>query len=68
MVTVFSDTLNKIIPFFDRYPLLGVKRKNFDDFSKVVSLVKSKEHLTKCGLDKIKQIKIGMNKERKYDD
>jgi len=68
VVTVFSDTLNKIIPFFDRYPLLGVKRKNFDDFSKVVSLVKSKEHLTKCGLDKIKQIKIGMNKERKYDD
>ena len=58
MVTVFSDTLNKIIPFFDRYPLLGVKRKNFDDFSKVVSLVKSKEHLSKCRLDKIKQIKI----------
>lgn len=68
VVTAFSDILNKIIPFFDQYPLQGVKRQNFDDFSRVVSLVKNKEHLSKCGLEKIKQIKIGMNKERKYDD
>jgi len=46
----------------------GVKQKNFDDFNRVVSLVKSKEHLSKLGLEKIKQIKIGMNKRRNYDN
>lgn len=66
IVTVFSDILNNIKPFFDQYPLQGVKQKNFDDFSKVVSLMENKEHLTKEGLEKIKQIKLGMNKERKY--
>lgn len=67
VVTTFSDNLNKIIPFFDKYPLQGVKRKNFDDFNRVVSLVKNNKHLSKCGLEEIKQIKMGMNKGRKYD-
>jgi hypothetical protein len=64
---VFSDVLNKIMPFFDQYPLQGAKRQNLEDFNGVVSLLKSKEHLTKDGLDKIKQIKKGMNKGRKYN-
>jgi len=68
VVTAFPDILNKIVPFFDQYPMQGVKQKNFDDFNRVVSLVKSKEHLSKLGLEKIKQIKIGMNKRRNYDN
>jgi hypothetical protein len=58
VVTTFSDISNKIVPFFDKYPLQGVKRKNFDDFSRVVSLVKNNKHLSKSGLEEIKQIKI----------
>lgn len=33
-VTKFTDVIEKIIPFFDRYPVIGVKRENFNDFSR----------------------------------
>lgn len=68
VVTVASDVFYKIVPFFNNYPLQGVKQENFEDFSKIVSLIKNKEHLTESGLDKIKQIKSRMNKQRVYSD
>lgn len=33
-VTKFSDIIEKIIPFFLKYPILGVKAKDFPDFGK----------------------------------
>lgn len=63
-VTKFSDIMYKIIPFFKKYPIEGVKQKDFNDFCKVADLVKDKKHLTKEGLEHIYQIKIQMNKKR----
>ena len=60
----FSDLINKIVPFFKKYPILGVKSLDFDDFCKVVNLMEQKKHLTKEGLDKIRIIKAGMNQLR----
>jgi len=60
----FSDITEKIIPFLNKYLILGIKSKNFDDFCKVAELMKSKEHLTSDGLEKIKLIKKGMNSNR----
>jgi len=37
VVTKFSDIIGKIIPFFDKYPLLGVKSLDYADFRKVAS-------------------------------
>ncbi|KAG0122503.1 putative homing endonuclease, mitochodrion [Tuber indicum] len=51
----------KIIPFFLKYPLKGAKVKDFEDFCKVAELISNKEHLTEKGLNKILQIKSGMN-------
>ena len=31
-VTKFVDIINKIIPFFEKYPIIGVKSGNFKDF------------------------------------
>jgi len=62
----FSDILNKIIPFFKKYPIIGTKRLDFEDFSKVASIVQSKEHLTQEGIGKILKIKSGMNQDRKF--
>lgn len=45
----YSDVVNKIIPFFNQYPILGVKRLDFLDFKKVAELIKNKEHLTESG-------------------
>jgi hypothetical protein len=61
----FSDIVEKIIPFFNKYPILGVKNYNFQDFCKIAELVSNKAHLTIEGLDKIREIKAGMNKNRK---
>lgn len=38
------------------------------DFCKAASLMKSQAHLTSEGLEQIRQIKIGMNRARKYDN
>ena len=34
-VTKFTDITEKIIPLFEKYPVIGVKRENFNDFCKV---------------------------------
>ena len=65
-VTKFDDIQNKIIPFFKKYAVKGIKSKNFDDFCKVAYMMKEKKHLTKQGLEQIKKIKAGMNTGRKW--
>lgn len=61
----FSDMNEKIIPFFDKYPLVGCKRQDYLDFVKVAKLMNEKAHLTQEGLEQIRVIKSGMNKGRK---
>ena len=65
IVTKFKDITQKIIPFFKKHSILGVKELDFADFCKVAELMKDKMHLTNEGLDKIRQIKAGMNTKRK---
>jgi len=55
---------DKIIPLLKKYPILGEKFKDFDDFCKVVEMMKVKKHLTKEGLEQIHIIKAGMNTGR----
>lgn len=62
--TKFTDLTDKIIIFFEKYSILGVKSKDFADFSKVAKMVQKKAHLTAEGLDQIRKIKAGMNKVR----
>lgn len=47
----------KIIPFFNKYPVLGVKQKDFLDFKRVAELISNKAHLTLLGLEEIKKKK-----------
>ena len=65
LVTKFSDVIEKIIPFFEKYKINGVKLLDFDDFKQVSELMKNKAHLTTEGLDQISKIKTGMNRGRK---
>jgi hypothetical protein len=66
ITTTFSDVYEKIIPLFNKYPMLGSKQQNYLDFVKVAELIRSKDHLTKEGLAKIKVIKSNMNNNRSY--
>jgi hypothetical protein len=59
-----KDIIQHVIPFFEKYTVLGVKYLDFEDFKKVSFLVKNKAHLTKEGLEEISLIKSGMNRNR----
>lgn len=63
-VTKFSDITEKIIPFFNKYPILGVKSKDLQSFCSVADMMKEKKHLTPEGLDSIRKIKANMNTGR----
>jgi hypothetical protein len=57
----FKDNYEKILPFLHKYPILGVKAQDFEDWTKVAEMIKSKEHLTNEGLEQIRKIKARMN-------
>jgi hypothetical protein len=63
-VTKLLDINEKIIPFFEKYPVLGVKYKDFIDWCTIAKLMKEGKHLTVEGLEQIRSIKAGMNKGR----
>lgn len=63
-VTKLKDILEKIIPFFKKYPILGLKALDFADWCHVADMMKNKAHLTQEGLKEIKKIQAGMNRGR----
>lgn len=67
-VSKIKDIITIIIPFFEKYPLLGSKSKDFKDWKEVVKIMESKDHLTQEGLNKIKKIKSQMNSLRKFPE
>jgi hypothetical protein len=55
---------NAVIPFFDQYPILGTKSKDFEDFKVIAKMIQQKKHLTAEGLKKITEIRDNMNLRR----
>lgn len=60
----FSDITNIIIPFFEKYPIIGVKQLDYLDWCKAAKLMGEGQHLTDEGLSLIRSIKENMNKGR----
>lgn len=67
-VTSIKDIESKILIFFNKYPLLGSKLLNLQDFNEAFKIMEAKGHLTAEGLNKIRVIKAGMNTGRKNKD
>lgn len=63
-----KDINNIILPFFIKYPVLGVKALDFNDWCKGVKILQNKAHLTPEGLAQLKALKSGMNKGRRWID
>ena len=63
-ISNIQDIGNIVIPFFDLYPVLGVKKMDYNDFKNIYNIISSKDHLTPEGLAKIKQIRNNMNDKR----
>ncbi|AKQ53310.1 laglidadg endonuclease (mitochondrion) [Sclerotinia sclerotiorum 1980 UF-70] len=65
VVVKLSLTTEELIPLFQKYPIIGNKNKDFIDFCKIAESMSNNAHKTPEGLDKIREIKSGMNRSRK---
>lgn len=62
------SNFNIIIPFFSTYKIEGIKKLDFEDFLKIVKLIKNKDHLTEKGFNQIREIISNMNQRRIIKD
>ena len=62
-----KELRERIIPHFERYPLVGEKRKDFKIFKEIILRMGKKEHLKKEGLKEIVELvaKTTTNTKRK---
>jgi hypothetical protein len=65
VVYKINDISHKILPLFNSSPLIGIKRLDCEDFSKVVFMMENEKHLTQNGKKFIEIIKGKMNSKRK---
>ncbi len=60
-VSNINELFNVIIPHFKKYYLITQKHIDFELFSKIVIIIKNKEHLTMQGLQMIVSLKATLN-------
>jgi hypothetical protein len=60
----FLDIVTIIIPFFNEYPVIGLKSLDFADFKKVYEIIADKKHLMSEGIAEIIKINSNMNDRR----
>lgn len=60
-VSNLKDISEKIIPFFQKYPLQAKKKHSFTIFTKVAGLMKEKRHLNKQGIEEIRGIRDSLD-------
>ncbi|CCC14779.1 unnamed protein product [Sordaria macrospora k-hell] len=62
----FTDITNILVPFFNKYPIIGIKLYDYLDWCKIHSLMINRSHLTVEGINSIRKIKSGMNIGRNF--
>ena len=56
-----KEIKEKIIPFFEKYPPVGKKKKDFKYFCKAFKIIDERKHLTKEGIALLREIQSKMN-------
>jgi hypothetical protein len=59
-----NDIKNIVIRFFDLYPIIGIKKLDYEDFKVIHEIIISKKHLSVQGLTQILEIRKNMNQRR----
>lgn len=59
------ENLNKLVAFFRKHQLQTVKRKSFEHFASIVSLMNGGKHLTSEGVQQISKLAEQMNRQQK---
>jgi hypothetical protein len=70
-VNNLTSIVENVIPFFERFGFLSAKKKrDFQIFKRIVSMIRSDDHLTKEGIGDILKLRNQMNDggKRKYLD
>lgn len=65
MVASVKDHLEKVIPFFETYPIVGNKHEEFLRFKSIVYMLANKEHQKTSGFKRIVEIAYSMNQRGK---
>jgi hypothetical protein len=63
-----EDLAQRIVPFFQQYPLQTSKRNDFDRFAQCVEMVEAGRHLTAHGLADVLEIAQTMNRQKPRTD
>jgi hypothetical protein len=58
--------LERVIPFFEDYPLLSAKHADFEKFATVVRAMALDHHRTQAGFDRLLRIAVSMNGGGRY--
>ena len=61
-----EDLLSRVIPFFERCPLLSTKHAEFERFAKVVRGMALGQHRTRAGFEELLQEALSMNGPGRY--
>jgi hypothetical protein len=64
----YKDIDRVLIPFLEEFPLLTSKYLNYLDFQKAIEILKNGEHLTREGIEKLKELAQKMNTNRSFKD
>ena len=61
-----SELLERVIPFFDRNPLLSDKQRSYVAFRTIVKAMAAGRHLTRTGFNELVRLAFTMNGEGRY--
>ena len=61
-----SDLLTKVIPLFERNPLISSKQREFETFAKVVKAMAAGNHLGESGFSQLLELGLSMNGHGRY--
>ena len=69
-VRKIEDLVEKVLPHFQKFPLLSSKRFDVEKFDQVCRMVSAKQHLELEGFKKIVQVAMSMNSsgKRRYTE
>lgn len=65
-VNSIPNLVRNVIPFFEQYPIIGSKYKDFSLFKEIVYALANKEHLNPQGFLRLTRLASGMSKCGKY--
>ena len=60
-IRYFGSLLERVIPFFERVPLLSTKQADFGNFAHIVREMALGQHLTLAGFGELLEIALSMN-------